>query len=55
MKGIDLVVEEPCSLFAVADGIVQLVDLELVVLQQGVVGTFGKEQGGQGQRVDDPG
>ena len=54
-KGIDLVVEEACSLLAVADGIVQLIDPELVVLQQGMIGPFGKEQGGQGQRVDDLG
>ena len=52
MKGIDLVVEETCRFLAVADGIVELVDLELVVFEQGMVGAFGKEQGRDRQGVN---
>ncbi len=51
-KRIDLIKEQILRLFAVVYGIVQLVGLQLIILQQRMVRALGKQQRRQVQRID---
>ena len=52
-EGSDLVQQQLFRLQAVVDRIIQLLHLELVVLEQGVIGLLREKQGREKQRIDD--
>ena len=51
-EGVQLVVEQLTRFLAVVERVVQFVGLQLVVLQQAVVGALGEQQRRQVERVD---